>query len=344
MELHAVLPQNKWKRLVFRVVVCSILLLIPIVDAPSPKPTSLLMFKNPFLGIDFVLHAACLLFGYFNFYFLMPRFFYKKTKALYFFCIILSLVFICTIPSILALLPMVPYFPSNAELQIHTIIQIRHIFFLFMITLLFGILTQAEIRRRQAEREKMIAEMRYLKAQINPHFLFNTLNSIYAILMVNPVEAGKSIIKMSNIMRHILKAPENSFEYLSETLDILKDYIDLQKDRFKETIDVEYTVEGSAEGLQIAPLLIIPFVENAFKYGINPSEKSKIIIRIEISDNKLKLVVCNKDFHLLNFIKGSGIGMENTKRRLQLLYPDRYQLDINEANGMFNVNLELSLN
>lgn len=333
----------KRNRIVFHVIVAGITLLMPVLDAPSPKPTALLMLNNPFVGIDFVLHFLCLLFGYINYVHLVPNLFYRKSKTIYFIVVIFIFAFISLVPDILARIPFIPYFPDDNELHIHTLVQVRHVFFLFMVILLYGNVTVAEERRRAAENERMIAEMRYLKAQINPHFLFNTLNSIYALLMVNPVEAGKSIIKMSNIMRHILKASENSSEPLSETLDILKDYIDLQKDRFKETIDVEYTVEGNPGGLQIAPLLIIPFVENAFKYGINPSEKSKIIIRIKLGDDRLKLFVSNKDFHLLNFIKGSGIGMENTKRRLQLLYPGHYQLDINKANGMFNVDLHLLL-
>ncbi|MFA6152685.1 MAG: histidine kinase [Chitinophagaceae bacterium] len=333
----------KRNRIVFHVIVAGITLFMPVLDAPSPKPTALLMLNNPFVGIDFVLHFLCLLFGYFNYVSLVPNLFYRKSKTVYFLVVIFVFALFCLVPDILAHIPFIPYFPDDNELHIHTIIQVRHVFFLFMVILLYGNVTVAEERRRAAENERMIAEMRYLKAQINPHFLFNTLNSIYALLMVNPPEAGKSIIKMSNIMRHILKASENSSEHLSETLDILKDYIDLQKDRFKETIDVEYTVQGSPEGLQIAPLLIIPFIENAFKYGINPSEKSKIIIRIELRDNRLKLFVSNKDFQHLNFIKGSGIGMENTKRRLQLLYPGHYQLDIKKANGMFNVDLQLSL-
>ena len=262
------MPHQKRNSILFHAAASGIILLMPILDAPSPNATALMMLKNPFVGIDFVLHLFCVLFGYGNYLYFVPHLFYRRSKILYFLIVLSSFLFLVSVPSILAKLPFIPFFPSIDEIQIHTIIQIRHIFFLFMLVLLYGLLSITEVRRRFVERELAIANLSYLKAQINPHFLFNTLNTIYVQIQLNPQQAGNALVKMSNIMRYILKASENNAEQVSQAIGYLQDYLDLQKQRFLNTILIDFDCEvDRSDKYYIAPLLLIPFVENAFKYG-----------------------------------------------------------------------------
>lgn len=339
------MPHQKRNRILFHAVASAIILIMPILDAPSPKPTALMMLKNPFVGIDFILHFLCISFGCANYFYFVPQLFYRRSKVLYIMLASTCFLFLALIPTILSTLPFIPFFPSNEEVQIHTIVQIRHIFFLFMLVLLYGLLSIAEERRRTAERELGVANLSYLKAQINPHFLFNTLNTIYVQIQLNPKEAGNALVKMSNIMRYILKASENNAEQLSQAIGYLQDYLDLQKQRFLNTvlIDFECHVE-QADKYFIAPLLLIPFVENAFKYGIHPNKASKIGVKIRLKENHLFLQVQNVDYSLQNqSAESSGIGIGNTQKRLALIYPSKHHLTIEKVDGNFLVQLNIDL-
>jgi hypothetical protein len=320
------------------------LLLMPIIDAPSPKPTALLMLDNPYVVTDFVVHGICVAFGYLNFYLLVPAFFFRKKRVVYSSIVAASFLAICFLPGILARIPKLPFFEERDALQIHIIIQTRHIFFLFMVIFLLSLITRVERRLRLVEQEKSLAEIRYLKAQINPHFLFNTLNSIYSLLQINPSAAGASLIKMSNIMRYMLEASETTYEPLQQAITYLEDYIGLHKERFRNTVEVVYNFSGSAAGHRLATLLLIPFVENAFKYGVDPAFPSKILISIAVEHNELRIQVKNTDFSLHQpSHSGTGIGILNTKKRLELLYRDRYRLSIGNRNSIFLVDLSLRL-
>lgn len=346
MELnHAVIPQGKWKKLTFRLVVCFCLMLMPFIDAPTLDPGAPLEFNSSVLLIDIVLHFLCLVFGYVNFFFFLPRFYFNKSRLVYLLLIIASFLVICSIPAFLSILPFVPYFPNQEELQIHTIVQVRHIFLLYVVTVLFGILTQAEIRRRQAEREKMIAEMQYMRSRINPHFLFNTLNSIYGLIQVDPEKAGESLLKMSNIMRYILTASEDMYMPLTLSVQYIEEYISLQKERFQSTIEVDFQNNIDRQDLKITPLLLIPFIENAFKYGVSPGNCSPIIIRLSNKGSELHMYVSNVDYsHKKDPKNSTGIGIPNTASRLELLYKNKHQLSLRREAGNFIVDLYITLN
>jgi len=194
------------------------------------------------------------------------------------------------------------------------------------------------------ETEKLASELAFLKSQINPHFLFNTLNNVYSLAFKKSDDTPDAIIKLSKLMRYMLYESNENQVFLSKEIEYLHNYIDLQKLRLPNTIKIIFNVEGDIEGRLIEPMLLIPFVENAFKHGISYVDNSKISISIKLSAYELLFVIENK----INNAKiteesGSGIGLSNVKRRLTLLYPNKHTITINDNNDEFKVTLKINL-
>lgn len=219
--------------------------------------------------------------------------------------------------------------------------------------ILFGIITAlalsvksieqwhtTEQRMMKAESERVNAELSFLKAQINPHFLFNTLNNIYMLSVMNSAHTPESIMKLSNIMRYVTDDVMQDFVPLSNELKCVSDYIDLQKLRLGTQTTLDFKINGKVNNQQIAPLIMMSFIENTFKYGISKKEKSTIVIYIEVSEKSVVFHSENSIF-TRRITERSGIGVANTKQRLQLLYPEKHILLIDDANGIFKVDLTL---
>lgn len=333
---------NRKQNIALQVVACAVLLLLPIVDAPSPNPKKILFFDNPFIEVDFLLHFFCLAFGYLNYFVFIPRFFQPPLKFFYGILVLLCLALISAVPWLVSGSLGPRFFIGDSD--IHFIIQIRHVFFMFLAIFLFSFMTWSEHRRRIVEQAVAVADLKYLKAQINPHFLFNSLNSIYVQIFTNPEVAGNSLLKMSNIMRYIMQSSDNHRELLTHAIAYLEDFLSLQQDRFQNTIVVRFYKDIPENNYQIAPLLLIPFVENAFKYGVNPSESSEISIDIRLEDNRLFFKVANHDYSKDIVVSSSnGIGIENTQKRLDLLYPDKHNLTFKKYGGVFLVEMWIRL-
>ena len=194
----------------------------------------------------------------------------------------------------------------------------------------------------KAEAEKVNAELSFLKAQINPHFLFNTLNNIYTLSIMNSQHTSESIMKLSNIMRYVTDDVTKDFVPLSYELNCIRDYIDLQKLRLGKKTFVDFTINGTITNQHIAPLILMSFIENTFKYGISKKEDSTIKISVEIKQELTSLYCENKIFNNRNSSERTGIGIANTRRRLEHLYANRHQLNIAEKDGLFCVTLILN--
>lgn len=200
-----------------------------------------------------------------------------------------------------------------------------------------------ERRIAQAEADKASAELSFLKAQINPHFLFNTLNNIYSLILTGNENAADSVMKLSNIMRYVTDDVTHDFVPLQSEIDCINDYIELQRLRIGKNSPIDFTVSGDPKRKVIAPLVLMTFVENVFKYGISKREHSPIFIKIEISDISISFFCEN----LVFINKGetenpsTGIGIKNTVQRLKHLYPDKYILDIVNDGKEYKVNLTL---
>jgi two-component system LytT family sensor kinase len=201
----------------------------------------------------------------------------------------------------------------------------------------------SEARAKEIANEKLKAELSFLKAQINPHFLFNTLNNIYALASARSEHTAAAVMKLSSIMRYVLTEARNDLVPLEKEIQFTSHYIELQKMRLTDKTIIEFSVRGEPLGRQIAPLLLLPFVENAFKYGISTREYSPIKILLEIKDNSLHFSICNHKFlnTLLRVSDNTGIGISNTKRRLDLFYEERYSLDIQDKSNEFIVHLKV---
>ncbi|WP_234734936.1 sensor histidine kinase [Tellurirhabdus bombi] len=222
--------------------------------------------------------------------------------------------------------------------------ELSHALFLFLVGVFVSLSLRINNRLRKAEQEKLATELSYLKAQINPHFLFNTLNSIYSLAIEQSDRTAEAIVKLSALMRYVIRDAHSDLVPVTKELEYISHYISLQKIRLDDTAQIFFTTEGLPNGKQIAPLILISFIENAFKYGVNPEEDSVIEVAISLNEKELHLYVFNKKVRVVhNEGSTSGIGIENTKARLQLLYPNQHQLTIQDTDFTFTVDLTLRL-
>jgi len=222
------------------------------------------------------------------------------------------------------------------------------IIFLIIIALSVAIRTVEQYHHTErkvviAEAGKASAELSFLKAQINPHFLFNTLNNIYTLSVTGNEHTSDSIMKLSNIMRYITDDVSEDFVRLQSEIDCLGDYIALQQLRLGKKTKVNYNINGEAGTQKIAPLILVSFVENAFKYGVSKQENSDINIDITVEDDKVVFYCENKIFrNKAAAAERTGIGIANSKQRLEYLYAGKHNLLINDDGDKFCVTLTLS--
>jgi len=197
--------------------------------------------------------------------------------------------------------------------------------------------------KRMLENANLNAEVNFLKSQINPHFLFNTLNGIYSQAHNKSENTEYSILKLSELLRYVLYESGGEKVALEKDIQYINNYIDLQRLRISSKVTINYTVQGSQQGFSIAPLLLISFIENSFKHGISYSQASTINIEIEIFEKTLTLKVSNPVVKNDTFTTGGGLGLKNVKRRLELLYYGKYSLDIHHTDNLYFVYLKLDL-
>jgi len=200
-----------------------------------------------------------------------------------------------------------------------------------------------EKMRKEAEKEKLHTELALLKHQINPHFLFNTLNSIYSLALVKSDMTAEAVMKLSDMMRYVIQDVGHETVPLELELEYLLHYVELQKMRLNEKVDVQLTIEGDPNPYRIAPIILVPFIENAFKYGISSHEHAAIRIEMKISRGLLTFMVSNQVFAGREKTETFGIGIQNTRQRLLLIYPGKHKLDLTNNGKVFIVNLEISL-
>lgn len=311
-------------------------LLFPILISPDiTEPT---LFKIIFFRIDFFNHFFLLIFFYINFFILVPAFYFNKKFIIFYFltaicyCITSYLPILITHHNYLLYGRNFPYYLGQSM-------------FKFLSVFIFSVLIKTNNKWKYAERKKLNAELAFLKAQINPHFLFNTLNSIYSTAITeNAKSTSEALVKLSGLMRYITNVTNEQFVPLSKELEYIGNYIDLQKNRFQDTIQLIYEVKGDATNKQIVPLVLISFIENAFKHGINPEEESFIHIAIDVKETTLVFHIRNNKVNRTQELElPSGLGIDNTKKRLQLIYPDKHLLQIENTAKQFAVSLTLQI-
>jgi len=200
-------------------------------------------------------------------------------------------------------------------------------------------------KQKELEKQNVTTELALLRSQVNPHFLFNTLNNIHSFVSRDPDKASFGLIRLSGIMRYMLYETNADIVLLDNEIEYIKNYIELQKLRVKEKDFIDFSVEGNTSGIMIPPLLLIPFIENAFKHGSKRVHSPGVVINLKVVGTQLEFKVNNQ----ISSVKDShsddgGLGLKNIHRRLDLLYKNNYSLDIHEEDNRFMVNLKLSLN
>ena len=211
----------------------------------------------------------------------------------------------------------------------------------------YGLLNYLVVQEKiyhEKQQERLKSELSFLRSQISPHFIFNILNSIVYLIRTKSDAAEAVTLKLSELMRYMLYESENTQISLEKEVSYLGNYIELQKVRFEEDVEIAFTTEGVATNQIIEPMLLIPFVENAFKHGVGMVIDPIIAIRLKISEKALSFSVKNKiaPETALEKDESSGIGLKNVQRRLELLYPKTHQLTVRNENGWFEVQLNLT--
>ncbi len=294
-----------------------------------------------------ILSAVLISMFYFNYFFLIPRFLLTKKYWLYFIFLFASIatVFYLTValfifsdfnPEILA--------KTNPVIEKIIPVIIINTVSLWLLSIVSSVLMAAYNRLKQTEEEKLSAQIASLKSQINPHFLFNTLNNIYATAIDTSPKAADMVDRLSDMMRYTMKDTQQNFVLLEDELNYIDNFIELQKLRLDRSVKLEYHTLEIIPVLQIAPMLLIPFIENAFKHGVNSEQKSWIIIELTMNKTQFQLNVTNNKVSVQKDIfERSGLGIENTKHRLNLIYPSKHLLAINDTEKEFSVSLFINL-
>lgn len=194
------------------------------------------------------------------------------------------------------------------------------------------------------EKENMASNLAMLKFQINPHFLFNTLHNIDTLIHKNQDKASKSLIKLSDIMRYMLHDAKSELVELEKEIEHLQNYLSLEQLRLKNEKFLNYSINGNPRGINIAPMIMIPFVENAFKHSVDSNIENGITIHVTIEKNTFNFK-CENYFDTSDTDKDNahGIGLDTVKKRLNLIYKDMYDLSIRSNNSIFKVDLKIEL-
>jgi two-component system LytT family sensor kinase len=300
------------------------------------------VLSSPFYWLFNIIYT--LLF-YCHTYYLVPHLFLKRKYAQYFVSIFLIFTgfyllkpfLIMTIAVIQQVDPFIGY-----KILFFDIVGI----FAFFMVVVFGFAIQLnrklrknERQKLQAEAEKATAELSFLKAQINPHFLYNTLNNIYSLAVDHDSEIADPIMKLSNMMRYITDYATEDFVSLESEVAAISDYIGLQRLHHTKNLNLDFSVTGNTQQKNIAPLILMTYVENVFKYGISNQEPALITIKLFSDAQKITFFCQNKIFPAPRLTERAGIGLVNTQQRLIHLYPDKHTLNITNENGFYTVML-----
>ncbi|WP_310556014.1 histidine kinase [Flavobacterium sp.] len=289
---------------------------------------------------------------YVVFYFLNKYIQHKITFLKLSFNVLLSLVFILYIYRLLAVNFIIPYvYGFNENTKILDFQGVLNSFmdtvFILVASISFKQYSVSEkLREKQQllEKEKLETELNFLKAQINPHFLFNTLNNIYALAIKKSDQTPDVVIKLSKLLRFVLYETKATRIAINKEIQFLNDYIELEKIRYNNRLKIEFNYKIDSDSATIVPLLLIPFVENAFKHGASETiSKGFIKIQLKVENNELFFQVDNTFEYVSENEIRDGIGLKNLKRQLELMYPG-FVLNTATEGVVFKSRLQLFLN
>lgn len=291
---------------------------------------------------------------YINYFLLIKRFLFTKQTGRY---ILSNVILIAAI--MLAVHCLFRLLPPPADIRHHPEPELHEIIFFFlrnaMLYLLVAGLSVAikmtagwfrvEATRRELENSRAEAELQNLKSQLNPHFLFNTLNNIYSLIAFSPERAQEAVHDLSRLLRYVLYESSQPLVALEKELDFIRNYVELMRIRLPEHVELKTEISSVASGSLIAPLLFISLIENAFKHGVSTNKPSFIHLDIHQKGELIVCVIRNSCFpkDTERDKSGSGIGIENLRKRLALLYPNRHIFLYGPENNDYHSVLELQI-
>jgi len=305
----------------------------------SPKISDLFAYNICHFFYYLVFSAMLVLLFYFNYYFAVPNYYFKQK---YFSFTRIHITFLVGVFLVTILIDALigPCVNPTQEASVRTLIRNvlpRHILVFFV-----SLLMRFNERLKAIDIQKTKTELQLLRAQVNPHFLFNVLNTIYGQAIIKSDHTADSIAKLSDLMRYSLKEANVPMVTLDKEIEYLESYISLQKLRLTDKTKVDFQIKGNMNTLQVPPMLFIPFIENAFKYGVSNEVETIIKISIEVLERQIDFLVENTKLPERVIIEESNqIGIKNVKSRLDLIYGSRYNLNIKDTDTNYCVQLKI---
>ncbi len=304
---------------------------------PSPPGSPKMSISDELIVLLNLFHIPLF---YLNANVLIPRVLKRQGASIYVVSVVLTLAAALTVNGLLKYY-LLPGFPIR--IGIWTLFPV---IFVFAISTTYRLLTDYladERRRKEQENERLKSELSFLRSQISPHFMFNVLNSIVSLSRKQSDLVEPVVIQLSDLMRYMLYESDGTKVSLEKEIKYLNNYLELQRLRFGSDVETRMTIDNRLPHQLIEPMLLIPFVENAFKHGVGLIDEPVIDISLRAQDNALHFRVRNRVNRRFQEEKdhSSGIGLPNVKRRLSLLYPDSHQLDIREDGDWYDVDLTL---
>ncbi|MBO9204770.1 MULTISPECIES: sensor histidine kinase [Niastella] len=300
-----------------------------------------------------VFHITIVLAVYVNLFVLVPRLLGRKKYLLFVLCVIALLAITAWLNSFIYNYAIDFFLPNYFFVSNFSFWQLVQFGFVYVaITTLLKLsrawfkLLESQNHLIRLEKEKANTELLFLKMQINPHFLFNSLNNIYSLALKKDTMAPTSILKLAEVMRYMIYESNENAVPLQKEIEYLNNYIDLQKLRTRDNASVVCNITGEPANRYIAPLILLVFIENGFKHGIKATiHQSYVNIQINITDEQLQMRVENSKGVIDEVEKDAnrGLGLENVKRRLELLYPGKYELTIHDTDKKYLAVLQLPL-
>ncbi|HKI90331.1 MAG TPA: histidine kinase [Draconibacterium sp.] len=293
-----------------------------------------------------VFHVSILLIVYINLQVLFPLFLEKGRYFLYSVSV-LATIALGSVFYIILFDRWIDYiFTGYYFIAYYSFWDISLFFVVYVATTSLLHLARGWFRLQEIEREKTLAELKALKSQINPHFLFNSLNSIYSLARKNSMQVPDKILQLSDLMRHIIYESDVDFIPLEKEIGMVKNYMELQNLRTSESEKIQLEINGNVKNKKIAPLLFLPFVENSFKHGLKSGAKNafvNILITVMEYDLIFEIENAKGDAPSVSDSNYKGLGIENVKKRLDLIYSGKHELKIGNSENTFKVLLKVPL-
>lgn len=336
----------EWMTIALHILIWLVVFLIPYIFSAGVESESQHQGndQNMFLYLNTALNFFWVALFYVNAGLLITRFIYKRKFLFYVLTLIGIFCVMIIVDSILFQILAIP-----RAFSIYRSVEHNFIPFVFTVAVSAAYKAISDKNRadrwiREKESEHFKTELSFLRSQINPHFLFNVLNNIIALIRLKSSDLEPTVMKLSSLLQYMLYETDDEKVVMKSEVEYLQAYIDLQKQRYGDELDLQVEFAVVEDWHSVEPMLLIPFVENAFKHG-GIIQKPEIYIHLSVSNNKLHFIVKNKfDDSKAIVDKTAGIGLPNVKRRLELLYSKRHVLKVDKEKEWFIIDLQITLN